>query len=1090
VRRDLRFAILGILIALSSPVVLAQTTTATLSGVVRDAQGAVVPNASITAVQSATGQSRETRSSDTGNYTISNLPIGDYKITVTAEGFKMSVIPSLTLQVNQVAQIDVTLQLGAVSDQIDVTATAPLLAVETSSVGQVVENRSIASLALNGRQFWQLVALVPGASYTPGGDRTRTGGSSIRSSAVNVQINGTGFIYNGWLLDGVDITEYEQGGTNIQPNVDALEEFKVESANMPAEYGHTPNVVSATMKSGTNAVHGTAFEFLRNDAADARNFFAVNKNALRRNQFGGTVGGPIVRDKVFFFADIESMRLRQEQVFSDTLPSDAMRTGNFAGLKTITDPLSGAAFPNNVIPASRISQQAQFFLPFMPTQVQGRFNAPQSLDVYKGDIKSDAQLTQKDHLMGRYSIADNLESDPNQYPSLGIQPLHSRAQNVVLTWTRIFSSQWLNEFRAGYYRDYFLFGAVLPGTNYLAKAGITGFEKTQLDPSFPLISLSGYSGFNGSGSNSLPKSNRIRTFQYNEGVSYSSGRHNMKFGVQLYHQTHGFFNGQSQEGQFAFTTNYTGDAFGDYLLGYPNSVFRAYPLSLYGNYTSQWAAFWQDTYRVSNRLTLNLGVRWSYNPFFNGIGGQTSAVDFKSGKIIVPMHDGKLINPTAQPEIPLLLPLFSDRLISTESLGLPDSIRKTGHGQFAPRVGFAWRPTDRTVVRGAYGIFDVYLDTNITLQWAKVPPFEITQTVNNSLNSTAHTVAFNWADPFLGQPLASANPNPGQPCPTSNMVLNSCIAPNVYAGLGDMHQTYMQQWNLALQRMVTSDLSVEVAYVGNKTSHAQLISVPYNVPSPGSGTIQARRPYPQWGQFYLGISSGIGSYNALQAKVEKRFSHGFQMLGSYTYSRCLDVGSNQGAPLDYDLMFANHGPCDYDLPQNLTISSVYALPFGKDRRFLKSANRLVDGVLGGWEVAGIFMARSGLPFTPSISSDRANTGLSGQRPDRIGNGNLSDKTVSKWFDPSAFAIPAQYTYGNSGRNILRGDGLVEFDMTLKKMFNIHERAKLELRGEAFNLFNHPTFSNPNSTIGTAAAGTVTSTLNANRVMQGALKIYF
>jgi len=396
-----------------------QSTNATISGVIRDAQGAAIPSAVVTASQAQTGLSRQVKAGDNGYYSIPNLPIGDYRVTITGSGFKTSVIPSLTLQINQNAELNVDLEVGAVSEQINVSSDVPLLTTESSSIGTVIENRSIQSLALNGRQFWQLVALVPGASYTPGGDRTRTGGSSIRSSAVNVQINGTGFIYNGWLLDGVDITEYEQGGTNIQPNVDALAEFKVESANMPAEYGHTPNVVSATMKSGTNTFHGTAFEFLRNDKLDARNFFAVRKNALKRNQFGGAVGGPIVRNKVFFFTDFEATRQRQEQVFNSTLPTDAMRGGNFAGMKAITDPQTGAAFPGNIIPVSRIAPQAQFFLKYMPTQVQGAFNAPQALDPNKGDLKVDAQLTTADHLMSRYSIADNQESDPNQYPSLG-----------------------------------------------------------------------------------------------------------------------------------------------------------------------------------------------------------------------------------------------------------------------------------------------------------------------------------------------------------------------------------------------------------------------------------------------------------------------------------------------------------------------------------------------------------------------------------------------------------------------------------------------------------------------------------------------
>ncbi|HEY3835209.1 MAG TPA: TonB-dependent receptor [Bryobacteraceae bacterium] len=1078
-------AFLGFLTICTGQFVFAQTTTATISGVVRDAQGGGIPSATVTAVQTETGQSRQTTSGPAGDYTIPNLPVGAYRVTAAAAGFKTTLIPSIELQVNQAARIDLNLEVGGIAEQVTVTEQAPLLETESTSVGQVVDTQSIEGIALNGRQFWQLVSLTPGASYTPGGDRTRTGGGSIRSSAVNVQINGTGFIYNGWLLDGTDITEYEQGGTNVQPNVDALMEFKVLSANMPAEYGHTPNFVSATMKSGTNEFHGTAFEFLRNDKVDARNYFAPTKNALRRNQYGGTVGGPIKKNKVFFFADMERTDQREAQVFNDTLPTAAMRSGNFVGQKTITDPLTGSPFPGNVIPANRISPQATFFLNYMPSQTQGVFNAPQSLTVMKGDIKVDAQVSEKDHLMWRYSIQDNLEEDPNQYPALGIQNLHSRAQNATFTWTRVFSPKWLNELRYGYYRDYFLFGAVLPGTDYDKEAGITGYEQTDLSPSFPLINLSGYTGFSGSGSNNLPKSNRIRTFTYADAVSYNFGKHQMKFGAQLYHQTHTFFNGQTEEGSFSFTTQYTGNAFGDYLLGYPASVFRAYPLALYGNNGNEWALFLQDTYRVTSNLTLDVGLRYAHNPFFNGTQGQTSAIDYSNGKIIVPMVNGKLIDGVVQPEVPLLLPLFSDRLEGTDKLGLPQSIRKTGAGQWLPRLGLAWRPNNRIVVRSAYGLFDVFLDTNITLQWAKVPPFETTQTINN----TTPAPTFNWQNPFQGQPLVGANPNPGQPC-SFGLILNSCSQPNVYAGLPQMQQTYMQQWNQAVQVQLMENLSLDVAYVGNKTTHEWLISVPDNVPAPGPGTIQTRRPYPQWGQFYLGESNGNATYNALQMKVDKRFANGVQMLLSFTHSKCLDEGSNQSGPLTVNFLKANHAVCDYDSPNNLTISSVYQLPFGNGRKFMASSGRLVNGVLGGWEIAGVFTHRTGLPFTPTISSDQANTGIGSQRPNIVGDPSVANPSVAQWFNPAAFALPAKYTYGSSGRNILRADRLVELDLTLEKNFLITEKKRIEFRAEAFNISNTPTFSAPGSSIGSSSAGVITGTLNANRVLQGALKFYF
>jgi hypothetical protein len=1069
----------------------AQSTNATIAGIVRDSQGSLLPHARVVAVNAETGQSRETTSSGNGNYEITNLAIGDYKITASSTGFKTLVIPSVTLHVNQAAELNLTLEVGAVSQQIVVTTELPLLTTESSSVGQVVQNQSIESQPLNGRSFWQLVALVPGASYTPGGQGTRTGGASLRASVVNVQIAGTGFIWNGWLMDGADITEYEQGGTNVQPNVDALAEFKVFSANMPAEYGHTPNVVSVTMKSGTNGFHGTAYEFLRNDIIDAHNYFATtSKNVLKRNQFGGTLGGPIKRDKVFFFTDIEAMRQTQGITFSDIVPSLAMRTGNFsASSKPIKDPQNGKQFPGNIIPQNRISPQATYFMNFLPTPAQANFSSAQSLDIIKGDVKIDAALTGSDQLMGRYSIADNQETDPNQFPALRTQSLSSRAQNLAFSETHLFGPRWLNEARAGYYRDYFLFSAILPGTNYLQQAGITGYEQTQVTPSFPYITMSGYSAFNGSGSGNFPKSNRIRTWQYADTVNYTSGKNEVRFGGQMWVQRHTFYNGQGQEGEFIFTTQYTGDAFGDYLLGAPAQVYRSYPLTLYGNKGIEWAAFVQDNFHAASNLTFNLGLRWEYNPFFDGIDGQNSAFDYATGKVIVPTRNGQILDPLAQPETPQLIPLFKDRVLGTDALGLPDSIRKASAlGQFVPRVGFAWRPGkgDRVVVRAAYGLFPIFLDTNMTLQWAHVPPFLIQQTIINPSTKPA----FYWANPFNGQALVAANPNPGSVCPGTNLVLLSCVQPAISTAPRTFNHTYMEQYNFAMQFQLRKDMSLDLAYVGNHTLHSQLISVPENVPNPGAGTVQNRRPYPQWGQIGMSVSAGLAHYNALQASLEKRLSNGVYALVSYTYSKCTDNGSNETGPPTIALLAQNYSVCSYDITNNFTLSSIYQLPFGKGRKFLPNASWPVNAALGGWEIAGIFMDRTGLPFTPIISSDVANTGISNQWPDRIGKGTLANPTPQLWFDTTAFRAPAQYKYGNSRPNILRSGGLVDLDMTLKKNFAFSESKLLELRFESFNLANHPTFAAPNATIGTSSAGKVTSTLNSNRIFQAALKFSF
>jgi hypothetical protein len=1095
---------------------LGQSTNATLSGVVQDPQGAVIPNAPVVATQIDTGQSRTTRSGPDGHYVITDLPIGRYRLTVSAPGFKTLIIPSVTLQVNQSAFVNLTLTVGANTEQVTVTEEVPLLTTEDSSVGQVVQSQSIESTPLNGRDFWQLVALVPGASYTPGGEGSITGGGSLRASVVNVQINGTGFIWNGWLMDGADITEYEQGGTNIQPNVDALSEFKVFSANMPADYGHTPNVVSVNMKSGTNQLHGTVYEFIRNDIIDAHNYFATtSKNILKRNQFGGTVGGPIKKDKVFYFTDIEESRQSQGITFSDIVPTDAQRTGQFS--KTVKDPFTGGTFANNLIPPGLISPVATYFLPFMPTQAQAVFNAAQGIDITKADLKIDSALTKADHLLGRYSIANNQETDPNQFPALKTQSLESRAQNVAFSESHIFGNRWLNEFLASYYRDYFLFSQILPGTNYTLNSGITGFQETEASPSFPYITLSGYSAFNGSGNGDNPKSNRIRTWEYADTVSYTAGKHEIRFGGQMWVQRHSFFNGQYQEGQFGFTTQFTGDAFGDFLLGLPATVGRSYPITLYGNQAIQWAAFLQDNYRVTNNLTLNLGMRWEYDPFFRGVDSETSAFEpatrtgFNTtgvGDIIVPTNSsGTLLDPTAQPETAQLIPLFSDRIQGTAQLGLPQAIRKTGPGLYVPRIGFAFRPAnnDLTVIRGAFGLFPIFLDTNMALQWAHVPPILIQQSLNNpvpnpTFQNTAATGEFYWNNPFqwVGSSLVAPNPKPGSPCTGSNwpggvgLVLNSCQQPAISSAPSTFNHTLMYQYSLEVQRELMRDMSLTVGYTGNKTEHNQLNTIPANVPLPGPGAVQARRPYPQWGQTGISMSNGVANYNALQLTLEKRLSSGIYALVSETWAKCLDNGSTESGPPTMILLERNYGPCSYDIKNNLTISSVYQLPFGRGRAYLNNTNVVANALVSGWELAGVLTDRTGQPFTPTLSSDVANTGISGEFPNRIGNGKLANPTPKKWFDPTAFTAPAQYTYGNSGRGILRSDGLVDIDATLKRTFQLggsNER-ELEVRFESFNLANHPTFSAPNATIGSSAAGTVTSTLNSNRIFQAAAKIFF
>jgi hypothetical protein len=1094
-----------------------QISTATLVGTVKDATGAVVAGAKVDVRNVDTGIVRSTTTDGGGEYALTNLPAARYNLSVSMAGFKTFTATNIELQVAQRLTLDAHLEVGAVGQELTVTAAAPLIDTASSSVGQVVNTAAVEHMPLNGRSFWQLTQLTPGASYTPGGQGTRTGGKSIRSSVVNVTINGTAPTWTGWALDGAFISEMQTGGTLIQPNIDAIQEFKVEGSNMPAEYGHTPTVVNATMRSGTNQYHGTLFEFLRNDKLDARNFFYIpppgshqSKDPLRRNQYGGTFGGPIRKDHTFFFLDMEHTSVREGQDFNSVVPSVAQRGGDFSSLlsgskpTTIVDPLSRQPFPNNIIPTSRFSPQGLFFLKYLPlpNQVVGGVSRAAltnnlTQDQNRADARIDQQIGTSTQLMGRYSINDNTEQDPNAFPTLGAFSLHSRAQNATLSLTHAFSSRWIADGRASYYRSIFLFGGTMQGTNFNQEAGVQGFDTLTSIYSFPQITMTNYSTFTGSPSDQRPKSNRIRNWQGAGNISYASGRHSAKLGSDYMHQTAGFFNGSRSVGIFNFTGNYSNNAFADFLTGIPDSVTRDYFKELNGDYADFWSFYAQDNYRATQNLTLNFGLRVELNPFYSGIRGQKSAFNLTTGKLIIPSS----IDPAVQPLTATMLNLFSDRFDYTKSLGLPDSIHGTDVN-WGPRAGIAWRPFGRSdwVLRSAYGIFYVFPDSNTINNTVATVPFIAIQTVFN--DRPPAIASRNWGDFFLGQPLVSANPNPGKPC-SFGKTLISCSQPDVDSGAINFSSTYLQQWNLSVQHQISANTSLDVAYVGNKTTHMNQ-NLSMNDPLPGPGAIQSRRPYQQWGPITYPVFEENGNYNALQAKFEARNFHGLTMLGAYAFSKCIDYTTNESGSPTISLWRFYRGVCDTDMPHTFTGSFDYQLPFGRGKRFLGGASGWVNQVAGGWSLAGILTARSGQPFTPTISTDQANTGVGSQRPDVIGKPVLV-KDPNCWFymsansacaaiapnTPDAFAMPpAQVRYGTGGRNILRADGLKQLDFTVMKLVPITETKQLELRGEFFNATNHTIFSSPSTSINSSSGAQVNSTLNAARVVQLALKLRF
>ena len=1108
---SMRVAMAVLLLVFSTAAIRAQTTSATVVGTLTDSSGARIAGGTVSIKNLATGIEHSTTTDTNGEYVVPDLPAAHYSVTFSMAGFRPFVMSDIELLVAQRATLDATLQVGDATQVVTVNTAAPIVDTTASEVGQVVDTTTIEHVPLNGRSFWQLTNEVPGVTYTPGGQNTTTGGSSIRGSVVAVNINGGPPDQTGWMLDGAFITEMQSGGTMLQPDIDALQEFKVEGALLPAEFGLTANMVNVTLKSGTNQFHGTVFEFLRNSAVEAANFFYKaptgsnqHNEPLRRNQYGFTVGGPIVKNKVFFFADYERTGLLEGLDFSSVVPTVAERTGNFSDLlpTVIKDPLTGKPFPGNIIPAARLAANppGAFFANYMPlpNQVRGTqsYNtvAPSMTQaLQRGDGRVDYQINAKNQIFGRYSINDNQETDPNQFTTLGDQPLESRGQNATAVLTHTWSPSWLSEARMSYYRSIFHFDGILQGTNFNQNAGVQGFNDTTSIFGFPEIELTNYATYLGSPANQLPKSNQHRNLQFNLSATYSHGSHSIKFGGDLYHERAGFINGSDSTGVFDFTGIYSGNAFADMLLGVPDNVTRDYFKQLNGDFGYYMNLFVQDSYRVTQRLTLNLGFRLERNTFYQGINGDKTAFDPATEKVVVPSN----INPNAQLLTPQLLNLFSDRIEYTNTLKLPWSIQPA-EWDYVPRIGIAWRPPDTSrmtsVVRAGYGIFQLFTDLgNINNETATIP-FIAAVTVLNDRPPTVPTR--NWTDFFEGQPNVAPNPNPGQPC-SFGFVANSCATPNIWNGPLSWRNQYIQQWTLAYQTQLASRVSLDVTYLGTKTTHLQT-SLSANDPSPGPGAVQPRRPLPQWGVRTFDNNIGYANYNALQVKLETRSWHDLTLLAAYAYSKCMD-SSISGTLYFYARQRA---VCNYDFPQVFSPSFNYALPVGAGKAFL-SQGGWVNQVVGGWQVAGIWTLRSGAPFTPTISNDEANTGVASQWPVRIGTPKLV-RSPNCWFyvksnsncsslspgTAPAYAEPAQYTYGTPLRNTLRADDLNELDFTALKTFPLGEARSLEFRTEFFNLLNHPTFAAPSTNINSGSGGQVSATLNSSREIQFALKFAF
>lgn len=1053
----------------------AQVDTASIVGTVRDASGAVVPGAQITATEVNTNSKIGMQTDASGNFSSPPLRVGTYSVSVEADGFKSQTRTNIVLSVQDRVRLDFKMEVGLVSTNVTVAAEIPVIQTETSSLGQVVNSRQMVDLPLNGRNYLDLATLTSGVVKTEGGNGN-AGGAFVA--------NGTRGNLNNYLLDGVDNNSNDNGGAVLRTNVDAIEEFKVQTNAYSAEFGRSGGaVINAVIKSGTNQVHGSLFEFIRNSALDARDFFedpSAKKASFKQNQFGGTIGGPIRRDKLFFFGDYQGTRIRTPMSFVSSVATAAQRNGDFSGPgnniiydPNTYDPATNTRQPflGNVIPTSRIVALSQNFMNLYPIPTDSgklRNNyvvSPIDKDrIDQMDARIDYNLSNADQIFGRFSWSDRSNLQPSPLPGLAnggngaTGHTFERAEGASLGNTHTLSPNMVNELRAGFNHVRLRRGIPEAGTA-LPPQGlrVSGVPDNPATNGLTLFAPSGYRRLGDP--SYAPTLLSSRETQLSDSLSIILGRHSLRFGGQFRWSQFNIFQLSRPRGNFNFSGQFTrnpgapdgtGSPLADMLLGLPSFANISSLMDL-GNRQHVLGAFVQDDFKVTPNLTLNLGLRYDYTSPIVEVHDQQANFDLSTGKIIVPGENGA-------------------------SRGLTEVDKRN----FAPRIGLAWSPfADRkTVLRAGYGIFysGQEIRTAAPLQLAyNVPFYYEPQFFTNGITPG---ITVSQGFPAL-DPTKAVDP----PVTREDMRLKT---------------PYFQHWNFGIERELPGQIGIDLSYAGSKGTHLQVVTDPNQVRTPGPADVQENRPYPNFGSFTSIENRGSSSYHSLQFKGQKRLSHGLYMLSAFTYSKSINdlpeiCCAGPFPQNSYDLR-SEKGRSDFDQRLRWVTSFDYELPVGKGRRFANQGG-VMDFLIGGWHVGGILSFASGLPFSPLLGYDPSNTGSQGlPRADRIGKGNLpaGQRTVDRWFDLDAFAFPADYTFGNAGRNILDGPGSRDSNLALRKMFHAGERARVEFRAEFFNAFNHPNFAQPDNFIddGPGGAAVITSLASPMRQIQFGLRIAF
>lgn len=1048
-----------------------QLSSGSILGTVSDSSGAVIPGVSIRISNPAVGLNREAVSNESGNYRVDQLPIGTYTVEAELPGFKKEIHQSVKVDIDQRIRMDFVMQPGQVSEVIEVTSAAPLVQTEDSSIGQVVEERKIATLPLNGREFSSLAYIVPGAfAPRPGSSLGNRGGFAVAGLNENT---------NQFLLDGVNNNGTGTMEIAARVNIDAVGEFKVQTGSYSAQYGRYAGAqVDVVTKSGSNEFHGTGFGFLRNDNLDARNFFDPYPLAklpeFKRLQFGGTVGGPILRDRLFFFAGYQQQRSSAFITTAPTVPLPQFFNGDLSIFPagSFVDPVTRQPFPNNQIPANRISPIAKGFAQFWPAPTSNtlRQNAsallptPDNFEQPNGKI--DWQISPNHRFAGSYNYYNNklfewpIAGNPEVPGFMTDSLIRSQGLSLAETWT--VSPSAVNEFRAGFGRVRRVRQQENPGTNWNSVLGIPG-TSADTEPitwGVPFVTITGFSRI-GDNTN-MPQPRVDQTFTLADNISVLKGNHALKFGADYFLQTMNLVLVSNGRGNFDFTGQMTGNAMADFLLGLPTTTVRQPPLGPLSAHPRRTSinAYFQDDWKVSRNVTLNLGVRYEFTGRMREKFGKLAAFD--------PSLNGgrggmRLVgnSPRFDRAVDTFRRLYPTLTIERNS----DELTQNDNNNFAPRLGFAWSANTKTVVRGAYGVF-FQIDDLCLCDFYQNPPFNLGERYVN----TPANIQFTLSSPWGAGATAGA----------INMV-----------GIDrELASPYYQQFSLGVQHEVPGGVVFDVAYQGKKGSKLERTR-DINQPLDRSPATPVR-PFANFGRINFIENSASSIYHGLHTRVEKRTNRGESFLLAYIWGKMIDDAASQ--PQDSYNLRLERALSQDDVRHRFSFSYIYPLPFGNGQKFASNVEGVASQIVSGWELSGIVRANTGSPLNSTITVNNSRTGNGWDRPNVLGNPNKSNPTPASWWDPAAFCNTpacglAPGAFGNAGRNILIGPGAFLMDFSVQKRFTLTEVQQLQFRFEAFNLTNTANFNSPTAQTNSPRFGAASSAL-ASRQLQLGLKYIF